>query len=41
MVSGLLLYKTEFIKDIDNKLAQSIKNIDDSDGLCIKAHRLV
>ena len=25
MVSDLLLYKAEFIKDIDNKLAQSIK----------------
>lgn len=36
MVSDLLLYKAEFIKDIDNKLAQSIKNIDNSDGLCIK-----
>lgn len=36
MVSDLLLYKAEFIKDIDNKLAQSIKNIDNSDRLCIK-----
>lgn len=36
MVSDLLLYKAEFIKDIDNKIAQSIKNIDNSDGLCIK-----
>ena len=35
-MSGLLLYKAELIKDINNKLAQSIKNIDNSDGLCIK-----
>lgn len=36
MVSGLLFYKVEFIKNIDNKLAQSIKNSDNSEGLCIK-----
>ena len=39
MVSDLLLYKAEFIKDIDNKLAQSIKNIDNR--ALYKAHRLV